>query len=163
MKCPYCGHQEDKVLDSRGVSDGEAIKRRRECLACARRYTTYEHIEDLQLMVVKKDQRREPFDRSKVLRGIVVACEKRPISMETLERVTDDIERALYDSGRKEVTSFEIGDMVIDALRHLDQIAYVRFASVYRRFEDVSQFSELIDFLAKASKRRPARRVSKLR
>lgn len=147
MKCPYCRHQEDRVLDSRAVRDGEAIKRRRECLSCGRRYTTFEQIEELRLMVVKKDQRREPFDKTKVLKGMMVACEKRPISVETLERVAEDIELALLNSGVREVSSAEIGEMVIDALHRLDQVAFVRFASVYRQFEDVTQFKELVDVL----------------
>ncbi len=147
MKCPYCDHQEDRVLDSRSVRDGEAVKRRRECLLCNRRFTTYEHIEEMQVMVVKKDLRREPFERSKVLRGMTTACEKRPISVETLESVADEIERSISDSGRREVSSAEIGDMVIEALRQIDQVAYVRFASVYRQFEDVTQFMEIVDVL----------------
>ena len=151
MKCPYCAYQEDKVLDSRTVRDGEAIKRRRECLSCGRRYTTFEHIEDMRLMVVKKDQRREPFDINKVLKGMMVACEKRPISMETLERVAGDIERTLLNTGNKEVSSTEIGELVIEELRELDQVAFVRFASVYSQFEDVTQFKELVDVLDRPS------------
>jgi len=147
MRCPFCGYQEDRVIESRAVRDGEAIRRRRECLSCARRFTTYEQIEEIQPMVVKKDQRREPFDRSKILRGMVTACEKRPISVETLEQVADRIETELYESGRREVNSAEIGEKVIEALHALDQVAYVRFASVYRQFEDISQFKEIVDRL----------------
>jgi len=147
MKCPYCGHQEDRVLDSRSVRDGESVKRRRECLRCGRRFTTYETIEEMEVMVVKKDQRREPFDRTKVLKGMKAACEKRPVSMETLESVADEIERTIYNSGVSEVSSQEIGEMVINALRKIDQVAYVRFASVYRQFEDVTQFKEIVDVL----------------
>jgi transcriptional repressor NrdR len=133
MKCPYCGHQEDRVLDSRSVRDGEEVKRRRECLRCERRFTTYEHIEEIQVMVIKKDQRREPFERSKVLKGMTAACEKRPVSVETLEAAAEEIERAIYNSGEREIPSVEIGEMVIEALKNIDQVAYVRFASVYRQ------------------------------
>jgi len=147
MKCPYCGHNDDKVFDSRSVRDGEGIWRRRECLECGRRFTTYEEIEELRLVVVKKDERREPFDRSKIRRGMITACEKRPVSVAQLEAAVDEIERALYNKGDKEVRSSEIGDMVIEKLRQLDQVAYVRFASVYRRFEDATQFKELVDVL----------------
>ena len=147
MRCPFCGYQEDRVIESRAVRDGEAIRRRRECLSCARRFTTYEQIEEIQPMVVKKDQRREPFDRSKILRSMLTACEKRPISVETLEQVADRIETELYESGRREVNSAEIGEKVIEALHALDQVAYVRFASVYRQFEDISQFKEIVDRL----------------
>jgi len=147
VKCPYCGHQEDRVLDSRSVRDGESVKRRRECLRCGRRFTTYETIEEMEVMVVKKDQRREPFERAKVFKGMKAACEKRPVSMETLESVADEIERTIYNSGVREVSSAEIGEMVIEALRKIDQVAYVRFASVYRQFEDVTQFKEIVDVL----------------
>ena len=147
MRCPFCGYQEDRVIESRAVRDGEAIRRRRECLSCARRFTTYEQIEETQPMVVKKDQRREPFDRSKILRSMLIACEKRPISVETLEQVADRIETELYESGRREVNSVEIGEKVIEALHALDQVAYVQFASVYRQFEDISQFKEIVDRL----------------
>lgn len=147
MKCPYCGHNDDKVLDSRAVREGEGIRRRRECLACSRRFTTYEEIEEMRLTVVKRDERREPFDRSKILKGMLTACEKRPVSVAQLEDAVDEIERALYNRGDKEVRSVEIGEMVIERLRRLDQVAYVRFASVYRKFEDVTQFKELIDVL----------------
>jgi transcriptional repressor NrdR len=147
MKCPYCGHKDDKVLDSRSVREGEGVRRRRECLACARRFTTYEEIEEVRLTVVKKDERREPFDRSKILKGMLTACEKRPVSVAQLEAAVDEIERALYNRGEKEVRSVEIGDMVIEKLKRLDQVAYIRFASVYRQFEDVTQFRELIEVL----------------
>lgn len=147
MKCPFCGHQDDKVLESRSVKSGEAIKRRRECLSCTRRFTTYEQIEELQVMVVKRDGRREPFDRNKVLRGMTVACEKRPVAMDRLEALTDEIERAVHDFGSKEIESAQIGEMVAEALRGVDQVAYVRFASVYRQFEDVGQFKEIVDVL----------------
>ncbi|MCX6375430.1 MAG: transcriptional regulator NrdR [Armatimonadetes bacterium] len=147
MKCPYCGHKDDKVLDSRSIREGEGIRRRRECLACDRRFTTYEEIEEMRLVVVKKDERREPFDRSKILRGMLTACEKRPVSVAQLEAAVDEIERSLYNRGDKEVRSVEIGDMVIEKLRCMDQVAYIRFASVYRQFEDVTQFKELVEVL----------------
>ena len=149
MKCPYCGHKDDKVLDSRSTREGEGIRRRRECLGCARRFTTYEEIEEMRLVVVKKDERRQPFDRSKILKGMLTACEKRPVSVAQLEAAVVEIERALYNRGEKEVRSVEIGDMVIEKLRRLDQVAYIRFASVYRQFEDVTQFKELVDVLDK--------------
>jgi len=147
MKCPYCGHKDDKVLDSRSVREGEGIRRRRECLECGRRFTTYEEIEEMRLVVVKKDERREPFDRSKILKGMLTACEKRPVSVAQLEQAADQIERSIYNRGDKEVRSTEIGEMVIEKLRGLDQVAYIRFASVYRQFEDVTQFKELVDIL----------------
>ncbi len=140
MKCPYCGHEEDKVVDSRSSQEGDAIRRRRECLKCQRRYTTYEHIEGVSLMVFKKDGRRESFDRKKVLSGLVKSCEKRPISVEKLEETVDDIERTLQRNFDKEVASVEIGELIMQRLGKLDQVAYVRFASVYREFKDVNQF-----------------------
>jgi len=147
VKCPFCSHEDDKVLESRAVKGGEAIKRRRECLKCSRRFTTYEEIEQWQVMVIKKDQRRQAFDREKVLRGMRVACEKRPVSVEKLESIVDDIERSIYDKGVKEIESTKIGNMVSSALRKVDKIAYVRFASVYRQFEDVGQFKQIVDVL----------------
>ena len=140
MKCPYCGNVEDKVVDSRLGTEGNSIRRRRECLKCERRFTTYEHIEQLPLMVVKKDSRREPFERKKLLAGLVKACEKRPISMEDLERLVDKIESELQKKHEKEVASKEIGEIIMKMLHGLDEIAYVRFASVYRQFKDVGQF-----------------------
>ncbi|MCE5198639.1 MAG: transcriptional regulator NrdR [Armatimonadota bacterium] len=147
MRCPFCGHEDDKVLDSRTAKGGEAIRRRRECLACGRRYTTFEQVEELHVMVVKRDMRREPFDRNKILKGMTVACEKRPVGMDVLESIADDIEREVHDLGVREIGSDQIGEMVSEALRKVDQVAYVRFASVYRQFEDVGQFREIIDVL----------------
>jgi len=147
MKCPFCQFLEDRVLDSRVIRDGSAIKRRRECLGCGRRFTTYELIEERRLMVVKKDGRREPFVREKILRGLELACRKRPVSVETLERTADEIERELYDRGEQEVLGSVIGERVIEALRGLDPVAYVRFASVYRDFQDLSQFHDLLERL----------------
>ena len=150
MKCPYCGHEEDKVVDSRSSQEGDAIRRRRECLKCQRRYTTYEHIEGVSLMVVKKDGRRESFDRKKILSGLVKSCEKRPVSVEKLEDTVDDIERTLQRNFDKEVESVEVGELIMQRLGKLDQVAYVRFASVYREFKDVNQFmKELKQILAK--------------
>lgn len=148
MRCPFCGHQKDRVLHSRPLLEGAAIRRRRECLNCGRRFTTYEQVEETLLMVIKKDGRRERFDRNKILRGMMTACEKRPVSAEDLERVTQAIERDLLSEGRREVSSREIGERVIEALRHLDQVAYVRFASVYRNFQDIDQFKELVELLS---------------
>ena len=150
MRCPYCGNLEDKVVDSRLSSEGNSIRRRRECLKCERRFTAYERIEQVPLMVVKKDGRREPFERKKILAGLIKACEKRPISMEKLEQLVDKIEFTLQKNYEKEVKSKEIGELVINMLQELDDIAYVRFASVYRQFKDVSQFmKELKDLSGK--------------
>lgn len=163
MKCPYCGADDDAVLDSRPLRDGEQIKRRRECKHCERRFTTFESIEELQLTVVKKPdrdghQRREPFDRVKLLRSMRVASQKRPVSEESLQVVADDIERALSNRLDKEVSSSDIGEMVMLALRQLDQVAYVRFASVYRQFEDATQFRDIVNLLRKQGAR--AKRTS---
>ena len=140
MKCPFCGYEEDKVIDSRESKENNVIKRRRECLKCTKRFTTYEKIEMIPIMVVKKDNRREEFDREKLLNGIVTACEKRPISMDVLEQIVNDIERKLWNDMNKEVTSEEIVELVMKKLHDLDAVAYVRFASVYRQFEDVGDF-----------------------
>ena len=156
MKCPYCGFHEDRVLDSRAIREGEAIRRRRECLRCGRRYTTHEEIEESQIRVIKKDGRREPFDRAKIMRGLTLACHKRPVSSDALERVADEIERRIYDRGEREVPAAEVGEMVIDALRALDPVAYVRFASVYREFQDATQFAEIVEVLGGENK--PPRR-----
>ena len=142
MKCPFCGNLEDKVIDSRTSKEGEAIRRRRECLKCGKRFTSYERVDDILPMVVKKDGRREPFDRIKVLGGLKKACEKRPISIDTLESVVDSIEKKLINMGTREVPSTWIGEEVMNSLRETDKVAYVRFASVYRQFKDIN---ELID------------------
>jgi transcriptional repressor NrdR len=157
MKCPYCGFLEDHVLDSRTIREGAAIKRRRECLRCERRFTTYEEIEELRLQVIKKDGRREPFDRGKILAGLQRACEKRPVSADTLERVVDDVERYAHNLGEREISSVVIGERVMAAVRQLDPVAYVRFASVYRDFQDATQFREIVDVLH-AEPRRSRRR-----
>lgn len=142
MKCPFCDGIEDKVVDSRMAKEGEVIRRRRECLACKRRYTTYERVEDCLPMVVKKDGRREPFDRVKILNGIKKACEKRSISIATIESVTDQIEKHVQELGETEIQSQTIGEEVMRQLHQLDQVAYVRFASVYREFKDIGQFMD---------------------
>lgn len=142
MKCPFCKQDNDKVIDSRASNDGYAIRRRRECLECTRRYTTYERIEETPLRVVKKDGSRVPFDRHKILSGLIKACEKRPVSMEKLEDVASRIERQCSEQFDREVPSQFIGNLVMQELRKIDQVAYVRFASVYREFKDVAQFLE---------------------
>ncbi|WP_447973685.1 transcriptional regulator NrdR [Nitrospira sp. Kam-Ns4a] len=149
MKCPFCDELEDKVVDSRMAKEGEVIRRRRECLACKRRYTTYERIEESLPMVVKKDGRREPFDRNKILVGLKKACEKRPISTATLEAVADRIEKRFQELGETEVSSQAIGEEVMRELHQLDQVAYVRFASVYREFKDIDQFMDELKALAR--------------
>lgn len=140
MKCPYCGKIDDRVVDSREVRDGSEVRRRRECDACGRRFTTYERVDELPVSVVKRDGRRETFDREKLLNGLLKACEKRPVPRGRLVAVVDGVEAELASRDVRELSTEEIGTMVIDELRQLDQVAYVRFASVYRRFEDVSQF-----------------------
>ena len=140
MKCPYCTSKRDKVVDSREIRNHEGVRRRRECLRCRRRFTTYEYIEKIPLMVIKADGRREPFDRNKILNGLIKACEKRSVSIEKLENIVSRIEANLYNKFNKEVKSKTIGEMVMKNLRKLDEVAYVRFASVYRQFRDISQF-----------------------
>ncbi|MBU0759641.1 MAG: transcriptional regulator NrdR [Candidatus Omnitrophica bacterium] len=140
MKCPFCGHKEDKVIDSRSSEEGRSIRRRRECLNCHRRLTTYENIEETTLMVIKKDSRREPFDRKKILAGLTKACEKRPISTQQLEELIDKIEYTLQSKFDKEVEASHIGELLMELLYELDEVAYVRFASVYRQFKDINQF-----------------------
>jgi len=140
MKCPFCNHLHDKVVDSRESKEGEAIRRRRECLACERRYTTYERIDEVPYMVVKKDGRREKFDRQKVLAGLLKACEKRPVSMGRLAEMVNQVESKVSDSPDREISTIEIGEFLMDRLRDLDKIAYVRFASVYRDFQDEQAF-----------------------
>lgn len=140
MKCPFCGNDEDKVVDSRPTDEGLSIRRRRECTKCGSRFTTYEKVETVPLMVVKKDGTRQAFDRNKILGGIVKACEKRPVSVPQIEKLVDSIEAQLYNSMKKEVSSTEIGEILMTALKDLDQVAYVRFASVYREFKDIDTF-----------------------
>lgn len=140
MRCPFCSHGEDKVVDSRSSKEGQAVRRRRECLRCSQRFTTYEYIENVSLTIVKNDQRREPFDRQKLLHGISAACKKRPVSIKKVESIVDKIEATLEKTGRIEVPSSEIGTLVMTELYALDEVAYVRFASVYRKFKDISEF-----------------------
>ena len=142
MKCPYCGYSESKVIDSRPTDEGERIRRRRECLNCAKRFTTYEVIETVPVVVVKKDKSREAFDRNKLLNGLLRACEKRPVPLETLERIVDEIETLLQDSLDREVPSTLIGTYAMDKLKKVDEVAYVRFASVYREFKDINTFMD---------------------
>jgi len=140
MRCPFCGHGEDRVVDSRESREGDVIRRRRECTRCERRFTSYEKIESQPFQVVKRDKRREQYDREKLMRGLQVACRKRPVSQDDLERVADSIETTMNDAGEREISSQQIGAMVMSRLRDLDPVAYVRFASVYRNFEDVESF-----------------------
>ena len=149
MKCPYCGHPESKVIDSRPADENASIRRRRECLSCARRFTTYETVESLPMVVIKKDGSRQSFDRQKVLRGMIRACEKRPVTLAELERIADEIEQELQNSMEREIRTEAIGEKVMDRLRKVDQVAYVRFASVYRQFKDIDTFlAELNKLLA---------------
>ena len=142
MKCPYCGYQESKVVDSRHSDDNTSIRRRRECLSCQKRFTTYETVESLPMVVVKKDMSRQSFDRSKILNGMVRACEKRPVSVDTLDQLVDTIEQSYANNLVKEVSSRELGEYVLKKLKELDKVAYIRFASVYRDFSDVATFME---------------------
>ena len=154
MKCPFCDDVEDKVVDSRMAKEGEVIRRRRECLSCKRRYTTYERVEETMPAVVKKDGRREPFDRTKIVFGLKKACEKRPISTATIEAVADRIEKRIQELGETEVDSTMVGEEVMKELSQLDQVAYVRFASVYREFKDIDQFMDEIKMLAQQRRER---------
>lgn len=140
MKCPYCGFEESKVIDSRPTEETSAIRRRRECLKCSKRFTTYEKIESLSLVVIKKDQSRQQYNREKVLKGIITACEKRPVSLAQMEKITDDIEGELMQTMTREIESGMIGEKVMEKLKNLDEVAYVRFASVYKRFDDIHTF-----------------------
>lgn len=149
MKCPFCGHKEDKVIDSRPTEENEAIRRRRECLSCSKRFTTYEKIEKIPVMVVKKDKTLEAFDRNKLINGMLKACEKRPVNIAKIEKIASDIEAKIHNSLKSEVSSTAIGEMLMEQLRELDEVAYVRFASVYRQFKDVNTFMEEIKNLKK--------------
>ena len=147
MKCPFCGYEESKVIDSRPTDEGERIRRRRECLQCARRFTTYEIIESLPIIVIKKDKTRQSFSREKILNGMIRACEKRPVAMETIEKAIDDIEAEIQNSLDREVTSDKIGELVMSKLKEIDEVAYVRFASVYREFRDINTFMDELNKL----------------
>ena len=152
MKCPFCAHLEDKVVDSREGKDGLVIRRRRECLGCSRRFTSYERIDEIPYMVVKKDGTREPYDRNKVLSGLRKACEKRPVSPAALEAVADEVELVLQETPEREIATARVGEKVAERLRDLDKVAYVRFASVYRQFEDVDQFMKVLNDLLEQRK-----------
>ncbi len=147
MKCPYCAFEESKVIDSRPTDEGERIRRRRECLKCGKRFTTYEIIESLPIIVIKKDKTREVFDRDKLMTGLLRACQKRPVSVDALEKLIDEIETSLHNSLDREVTSDRIGELVMEKLKALDEVAYVRFASVYRQFKDINTFMEELNKL----------------
>ncbi|MGD9901209.1 MAG: transcriptional regulator NrdR [Spirochaetales bacterium] len=147
MKCIYCGSEDSKVVDSRNATETNAIRRRRECLSCGKRFTTYEVIETTPILVVKSNGNREPFNREKIKTGIIKACEKRPVTFEQIEKMTSDIEKQIYNTFKKEIMTKEIGEMVMSRLKELDQIAYVRFASVYRQFTDVTNFKKLLEEL----------------
>ncbi len=149
MKCPFCSEDDSKVIDSRPTDDGHAIRRRRECGACKNRFTTYEKVEEIPLVVVKKDGNREAFNRSKIVNGLIRACEKRPVSLESMERMVDDIERNLNNSMIKEVDTQNIGSQIMRGLKELDEVAYVRFASVYRQFKDIDTFVDELEKLKK--------------
>lgn len=154
MRCPYCGGIESKVIDSRPADDGERIRRRRECLSCSKRFTTYEIVETVPLMVIKKDKSREAFNRQKLLNGLMRACEKRPVTYKMLETAVDNIEQELLNSYDREVTSIHIGELAMQELKRIDEVAYVRFASVYRQFSDINTFmDELKDLLNKRSQK----------
>ena len=147
MKCIYCGHEESKVLDSRGNEENNSIRRRRECLGCGRRFTTYETIEMTPVLVVKNDGSRQSFDLNKVKNGLIKACEKRPVSVMQIEKMASDIEKAIQNTGKQEIPSSEIGELVMEKLKEVDEVAYVRFASVYRQFKDIESFRKLIEEL----------------
>lgn len=150
MNCPFCSYEESKVIDSRPTDEGQRIRRRRECLQCAKRFTTYEIIESLPIIVIKKDKSRETFNRNKIMNGLLRACEKRPVSIDMLDKVIDDIEVIIQNSLDREVTSEKIGELVMEKLKGIDEVAYVRFASVYRQFKDINTFmSELNKLLSK--------------
>ena len=151
MRCPYCGYRESKVVDSRPADEGASIRRRRECLSCEKRFTTYETVEYLPMVVIKKDGSRQSFDRSKLLNGMIRACEKRPVSFDTLEKIAEEIEQTLQNDMDREVPSTRIGEMVMDRLKDLDSVAYVRFASVYREFKDVNTFMNELSKLLSAN------------
>jgi len=147
VKCPFCNHPEDRVIDSRESEDGFSVRRRRECMGCAKRFTTYEQMEKIPVMVIKKDNRREQFSKDKILKGLLHACEKRPISIDKLQEIVESVETKIQSDMKKEIASKEIGEMVMAELQKIDKVAYVRFASVYREFQDVEDFSEQLSAL----------------
>ncbi len=147
MHCPFCGHIEDKVVDSRESREGDSIRRRRECLSCARRFTSYERVEEVPLVILKKDGRREPFDRQKLMKGLLLACQKRPVSLARIEQLVGDLQSRLMERPDREIRSRELGELIMDELKGLDQVAYVRFASVYRDFKDLPDFVKAFEDL----------------
>lgn len=164
MKCPFCGFLEDKVVDSRETKDGDSIRRRRECMNCARRFTSYERIDEIPYMVIKKDGRREIFDRNKIMAGLLRACEKRPISASQLESIVDQVEKQVQDTPDRELATNDVGKIIMKRLKELDKVAYVRFASVYLEFEDVSEFMNELKYLVQArdkSNKRKSKRSRK--
>lgn len=149
MKCPYCGNLDSKVIDSRPTDDSTSIRRRRECINCGKRFTTYEKVEQLPILVIKKDNSREVYDRDKILKGMIKACEKRPVPVKLLEDITDEIDKKISNSMVREITAAEIGEMVMEKLKNVDEVAYVRFASVYRQFKDINTFMDELKKLLK--------------
>lgn len=152
MRCPFCSFEESKVIDSRSTEEGTAIRRRRECIKCTKRFTSYEKIETIPIIVIKKDKNREVFDRQKIINGLMKACEKRPVTLTSMEDMTDEIENFIYNSLEKEITSEKIGEMIMERLRRLDEVAYVRFASVYRQFKDINTFMTELNKILKENK-----------
>jgi|SRR5687768_11446162 len=163
MRCPFCGHLEDKVVDSRESKEGDSIRRRRECLVCSRRFTSYERIDEIPYMVVKKDGRRETFVRNKIMAGLLRACEKRPISASQLESIVDQVEKEVQDSPDREFSTSEIGKIIMRRLKQLDKVAYVRFASVYLEFEDVSEFMTELKYLVRSRDKVKKRQKAKVK
>ena len=163
MRCPFCGHLEDKVVDSRESKDGDSIRRRRECLECNRRFTSYERIDEIPYMVVKKDGKRETFERNKILAGLLRACEKRPISSGQLESIVDEVEKSVQDSPDRELLTSEIGKIIMKRLKEIDKVAYVRFASVYLEFEDVSEFMTELKYLVRSRDKEAEKKPKKIR
>lgn len=163
MKCPFCAHLEDKVVDSRESKDGDSIRRRRECLECGKRFTSYERIDEIPYMVVKKDGKREAFDRNKIMAGLLRACEKRPISANQLESIVDSVEHFVQESADRERPTSELGKIIMARLKELDKVAYVRFASVYLEFEDVSEFMTELKYLVRSRDKSPSKKKSKVK
>lgn len=161
MKCPFCGYMNDKVVDSRESKEGESIRRRRECMQCEKRFTTYERIDEIPYMIIKKDGRREKFERQKVLAGVLRACEKRPISMGKMEHVVNEVESFVVDSPERERTASEVGQLIMKELKSLDKVAYIRFASVYRDFKDVNEFRDELESLLNAKEKEAAKPAKK--
>ena len=161
MRCPFCGHLEDKVVDSRESKDGDSIRRRRECILCARRFTSYERIDEIPYMVVKKDGKREIFERNKIMNGLMRACEKRPISLAQLEAIVNEVEKAVQDTTERELSTNDLGKIIMRRLKALDKVAYVRFASVYLEFEDVSEFMTELKVLVRSRDKAIEKKTSK--